>query len=154
MHTFMCACASASQKFVDALNATGVIPRDISIDSSSSDINCLLGFDDAATAVDSKLPQFPELPSRKAGKISDQEIHSVPDSPMMGTTSSFGSTSSASCLSNLPLIRVHVDDKGGRSGLILEEHFFQLNVGGNPAATISPCLENPSSVFEDDERLE
>eukprot|EP00268_Persea_americana_P030057 TRINITY_DN290_c1_g1_i2.p1 TRINITY_DN290_c1_g1~~TRINITY_DN290_c1_g1_i2.p1 ORF type:complete len:661 (+),score=154.13 TRINITY_DN290_c1_g1_i2:271-2253(+) len=140
--------------FVDALNGTGVIPRGLSADSSSSDVNCLLGLDDAAAGADSKPPQFPDSPSGKAGKISGQEIHSVPDSPMMGTTSSFGSTSSASCLSNLPPIRVHVDDGGGRSGLVLDEHFSQLNVGADPAATISPSVENPSRVFSDDERLE
>lgn len=79
----------------------------------------------------------------------------MPDSPMMGTTtSSFGSTSSASCLSNLPPIRVHVDDGGGRSGLVLEEHFSQLNVGGDLAATISPSVENPSRVFSEEERLD
>ncbi|RWR82086.1 atrophin-1-like protein [Cinnamomum micranthum f. kanehirae] len=130
-------------------------PHGLSADSSSSDVNCLLGLDDAAAGADSKPPQFPDSPSGKAGKISGQEIHSVPDSPMMGTTtSSFGSTSSASCLSNLPPIRVHVDDGGGRSGLVLEEHFSQLNVGGDPAATISPSVENPSRVFSDDERLD
>ncbi|KAJ8617904.1 hypothetical protein MRB53_014090 [Persea americana] len=101
-----------------------------------------------------KLPQSLDSPSRKAGKISRQEIHSVPDSLMMGMTSSFSSTSSASCLSNLPPIRDHVNDGGGQSGLVLEEHFSQLNVGGDPTATISPFVGNPSRVFSDDERLE
>ncbi|KAJ8639508.1 hypothetical protein MRB53_016202 [Persea americana] len=99
--------------FVDAFNATGIIPRGLSADSSSSDVNCLLGLDDAVAGADSKPPQFLDLPSGEAGKISSQEIHSVPDSPMMATTLSFGSTLFPSCLSNLPPICVHVVD-GGR----------------------------------------
>lgn len=156
--------------FVDALNGAGILPHGLSADSSA-DVNCLLGLDEggggavaaAAGAAGTKVSQFPDSPSGKPGKLG-QESHSVPDSPMMETTSSFGSTSSASCLSNLPPIRVHVDDSGGRlqdPRLGLEEHFSQMNIGGAlppsvvaAAAVISPSTENPSRGFSDDERFE
>ncbi|XXG74164.1 hypothetical protein AAC387_Pa07g2953 [Persea americana] len=150
--------------FVDALNGAGVIPRGLSADSSP-DVNCLLGLDEGSShggaTGGAKNPHLPESPSGKVGKVG-QDIHSVPDSPMMETSSSFGSTSSAPCLSNLPPIRVHVDEGGLRTQdprLGLEEQFRQMNVGGGPAAAsaaavISPAAENPSRVFSDDERFE
>lgn len=154
--------------FVDALNGAGVIPRGQSADSSP-DVNSLLGLDEGSShggggsaAGGAKNPHLPESPSGKVGKVG-QDIQSVPDSPMMETRSSFGSTSSASCLSNLPPIRVHVDEGGLRTQdprLGLEEHFGQMNVGGGPpaaavaAAAISPAAENPSRGFSDDERFE
>ncbi|CAN4124879.1 unnamed protein product [Withania somnifera] len=61
--------------------------------SESSSVNCLLGLDD--------------------------DVKQVPDSPMVETTSSFGSGSSMpSSLVNLPPIKVHVEEnqKGGRGG--------------------------------------
>lgn len=74
-----------------------------------------------------------------------QDVHSVPDSPMLETTSSFGSTSSSPSLANLPPIRVHVEDGGSGGGaggvrvvqqqqdqkvLGIEEQFAQMGVGG------------------------
>lgn len=155
--------------FVDALNGAGVIPRGLSTDSSP-DVNSLLGLDEGsshgggASAGGVKNPHLPESPPGKVGKVG-QDIQPVPDSPMMETRSSFGSTSSASCLSNLPPIRVHVDEGGLRTQdprLGLEEHFGQMNIGGGPpaaaaaaaAAAISPAAENPSRGFSDDERFE
>ncbi|CAH2042096.1 unnamed protein product [Thlaspi arvense] len=65
-----------------------------------------------------------------------QDVHSVPDSPMVDTTSSFGSTSSSPSLANLPPIRVRMEDQkppppppaGG-----IEEQFSQMSVGGGGA---------------------
>ncbi|KAK2392532.1 hypothetical protein QL285_065883 [Trifolium repens] len=61
-----------------------------------------------------------------------QDVHFVPDSPMLETTSSFGSTSSSPSLANLPPIRVHVEDGGsggvGQKVLGIEEHFAQMGV--------------------------
>ncbi|KAJ8637296.1 hypothetical protein MRB53_011563 [Persea americana] len=62
--------SKSDQWFVDALNAIGVIPRGLSPESSSSNVNCLLGLDNAAAGADSKPPQLLDSPSRKAGKIS------------------------------------------------------------------------------------
>jgi len=44
------------------------------------------------------------------------DVHYVPDSLVMETSSSFGSTSSSPSLANLPHIRVHVED-GGSGGV-------------------------------------
>ncbi|KAG2302102.1 hypothetical protein Bca52824_030753 [Brassica carinata] len=57
----------------------------------------------------------------------------LPDSPMLDTSSSFGSTSSSPSLANLPPIRVHVEEGGGVKGvhdqkLGIEEQFARFNV--------------------------
>ena len=49
------------------------------------------------------------------------DVHYVPDSPVMETSSSFGSTSSSPSLANLPHIRVHVED-GGSGGVRAQQH--------------------------------
>ncbi|KAJ1423671.1 leucine-rich repeat extensin-like protein 5 [Sesbania bispinosa] len=46
----------------------------------------------------------------------NQHVHVVPDSPMLETASSFGSTSPPPSLANLPPIRVHVEDGMGGGG--------------------------------------
>ena len=76
----------------------------------------------------------------KNSKQQGQEIQSVPDSPMMETNSSFGSTSSSpSAVANLPPIKIHVDDGGSVGSGVrmqdqkvvgIEEQFAQLGVGG------------------------
>ncbi|KAL0693242.1 hypothetical protein Bca4012_060422 [Brassica carinata] len=63
-----------------------------------------------------------------------QQQHNLPDSPMLDTSSSFGSTSSSPSLANLPPIRVHVEEGGGGKGmhdqrLGIEEQFARFNVG-------------------------
>lgn len=63
-------------------------------------------------------------------------MHNLPDSPMLDTSSSFGSTSSSPSLANLPPIRVHVEESGGARGmqdqrLGIEEQFARFNVGNN-----------------------
>ncbi|KAM0978857.1 hypothetical protein FF1_014777 [Malus domestica] len=50
------------------------------------------------------------------GTVNEQDVHSVPDSPMLEDSSSFGSTSSSPSLVNLPSIRVHVEDGIGGEG--------------------------------------
>ncbi|XP_058091413.1 protein PAL OF QUIRKY-like [Magnolia sinica] len=144
--------------FVDALNGAGVIPRGLSAASAdSADVNCLLGLDDSGG----------NGGGGGGGAASDAKTH-PPDSPMLETaSSSFGSTSSAHFLSNLPPIRVHVDESGvrmqePRTGL--EEQFNQMNVSaaaavsgaatGAPLMNISPSNENLNRVFSDDERVE
>ncbi|KAL6010807.1 hypothetical protein ACLOJK_001249 [Asimina triloba] len=146
--------------FVEALNGAGILPRGLSaVSADSADVNCLLGLDDSGV----------NGVGGGAGAGSDQKNHN-PDSPMLETaSSSFGSTSSAHFLSNLPPIRVHVDDGNVRQQdpkMGIEEQFNQMNVGGAaavsaattavPAATttISPSNENQNRVFSDDERVE
>ncbi|KAL0430184.1 UNVERIFIED_CONTAM: hypothetical protein Sradi_0644400 [Sesamum radiatum] len=64
-----------------------------------------------------------------ANSVANHDVHSVPDSPMLETTSSFGSTSSSPSMANLPPIRVHVEENPKVGGLGIEEQFQQISVG-------------------------
>ena len=108
--------------FVDALN-NAMLGRGR---SSADSVNCLLGIDESKA---STVNQDSEIVGKIMGG-SRQEIHSVPDSPMLGTFSSFGSASSTPSLSNLPPIRVRSDDVAPDRrtiGVGLEEPFAQIS---------------------------
>nr|XP_016489478.1 PREDICTED: putative mediator of RNA polymerase II transcription subunit 8 [Nicotiana tabacum] len=130
--------------------------------SESSSVNCLLGLDDDVNC---------NVKGEKNVKLSAQDVQSVPDSPMVETTSSFGSTNSTPSLANLPPIKVHVEENNQRVGL--EEQFSQLGVGvskvdsSSPLAPAAPVTgagfsgvpvvvggDYGSRVFSDDERSE
>ncbi|KAE9450963.1 hypothetical protein C3L33_17121, partial [Rhododendron williamsianum] len=76
--------------------------------SESASVNCLLGLDDDDD-VSGKSNSAPVTAAGKdgeeGGKGGGVSVHSVPDSPMLETSSSFGSTSSSPSLANLPPIR-------------------------------------------------
>lgn len=57
-----------------------------------------------------------------------QDVHSVPDSPMLETTSSFGSASSSPSIANLPSIRVRPEEGSGPK-LGIEDQFANMVVG-------------------------
>ncbi|KAJ3700864.1 hypothetical protein LUZ61_004569 [Rhynchospora tenuis] len=133
--------------FVDALNsAIGTIdglPRGISADSTS--VNCLLGLED-----DSSTHSRPAAAAVVAGgpgdqKLSRPDVHSVPDSPLLDKSSSFGSTSSAPSLSNLPPIRVRPDDRppDHRMQGNIEDHFAHMTLPGSAA---QPEVVQPAQV--------
>ncbi|KAJ6791967.1 putative leucine-rich repeat extensin-like protein 2 [Iris pallida] len=156
--------------FVDALNGdigTGIddLPRGMSADSAS--VNCLLGLEDDSS-VHSRAgpagggggvggrapggggglqhadPLFPGPDS--SGKLTRPDVQSVPDSPMLDTTSSFGSASSAPSLSNLPPIRVRPDDRPPDPRYAnIEDHFVQMNLQSatTTAASAVPRPEEP-----------
>ncbi|XP_042488132.1 uncharacterized protein LOC122068321 [Macadamia integrifolia] len=117
--------------FLDALNGAGILPRGISADAAS--VNGLLGLNDAIHVhpfADGEAQPDSVGGNNKQVNKSGQDVQSLSDSPMMETNSSFGSTSSSPSMSNLPPIRVHVED-GGRlhdQKVGLEEHFSQLSV--------------------------
>ncbi|XP_015941946.1 leucine-rich repeat extensin-like protein 5 [Arachis duranensis] len=132
--------AKSDDWFLNALNGSGLLNRGF---SDSASVNCLLGLDDDASGnnVDHSSRDPVEASSQPGsfgnGKNPKQEVHSVPDSPMLETTSSFGSTSSSPSLANLPPIRVHVEDGSGGGGvrmvqdhkvLGIEEQFAQMGV--------------------------
>ncbi|KAK3031566.1 hypothetical protein RJ639_036365 [Escallonia herrerae] len=103
--------------FLNALNgATGGF-------SESASVNSLLGLTDDAAGTP-KADLSAKDAEVKAG-VKHQDVHSVPDSPMLDTTSSFGSTSSSPSLANLPPIRVHVEEQ--KVGVI-EEQFSQMGL--------------------------
>ncbi|MCL7038065.1 hypothetical protein MKW94_006205 [Papaver nudicaule] len=132
--------------FVDALNGSGNLPRGLSADSAS--VNCLLGLDDVVRIQDHNhnllhnQQQQVEMNSNiqsemSLGNLNKQlkgggnnnnvpDIQSIPDSPMMETNSSFGSTTSSPSMSNLPPIRVHVEDQKVVGGL--EDQFSHISI--------------------------
>lgn len=140
--------------------------------SESASVNCLLGLDDDAVITPNANSKDVEtgIGNVKGGRFAD--VHSVPDSPMLETTSSFGSASSSPSLGNLPPIKVHVEDQkvGG-----IEEQFSQMSVlesaqqkvddGGFVVLSSQPAnsttvaaqpvmAEYTNRVFSDDERSE
>ncbi|CAM0878474.1 unnamed protein product [Alopecurus aequalis] len=185
--------------FVDALNSAisgsfDGIPRGISTDSAS--VNCLLGLeDDSSQHSRSGVPSSGPTPAdhqlanqqkhaaaaaAAAAARHQHDVQSVPDSPMLDKNSSFGSTSSAPSLSNLPPIRVRQqevmqpDSRIAPPQLSVEDHFAQMGISsdqpphmvgylqqplqqapipamGLPVASMPPP-EVPSRVFSDDER--
>ncbi|XP_047321386.1 uncharacterized protein LOC124925432 [Impatiens glandulifera] len=119
--------------FLDALNGT---TRPF---SESASVDCLLGLDEdiAAIAGNNDCSSAKEAESQLKGvggnssKLGAQDIQSVPDSPMLETTSSFGSASSSPLLANLPPIRIRPEEhKPQVSGI--EDQFLQMNVAGAP----------------------
>ncbi|KAJ0962660.1 hypothetical protein J5N97_027782 [Dioscorea zingiberensis] len=154
--------------FVDALNsavvAGGGLPRGLSGDPAS--VNCLLGLEDDSSTHSraGRAPPPPEVEQQVLHRPdSSGRLPSVSDSPLE-TTSSFGSTSSAPCLSTLPPIRVRPEDRG------LDEHFSHMNISAGtaaapthpppppiPLATVSATAPSispsePNRVFSDDEK--
>ncbi|KAK3036708.1 hypothetical protein RJ639_030532 [Escallonia herrerae] len=91
--------------------------------SESASVNSLLGLTDDAAGTP-KADLSAKDAEVKAG-VKHQDVHSVPDSPMLDTTSSFGSTSSSPSLANLPPIRVHVEEQ--KVG-VMEEQFSQMGL--------------------------
>ncbi|KAK4792203.1 hypothetical protein SAY86_022638 [Trapa natans] len=94
--------------------------------SDPAQINCLLGLDDdmAATTQANSTDSGRDEKGVKQG----QDIHSVPDSPMLETTSSFGSASSSPSIVNLPSIRVRAEEGSGPK-LGIEDQFSNMVVG-------------------------
>ncbi|KAG6573935.1 hypothetical protein SDJN03_27822, partial [Cucurbita argyrosperma subsp. sororia] len=134
---------SSDDWFLNALNGAGLLNRGF---SDTASVNCLLGLDDdvGVNNLDSgtREAEGSQPGSFGNGKGGKQDVHSVPDSPMIETTSSFGSTSSSPSLANLPPIRVHLEDTGNSGGggvgavrvqdqkVGIEEQFLQMSVGG------------------------
>lgn len=134
--------------FLNALNGAALLNRGF---SDSASVNCLLGLDDdLVTAVAAGAAGAVVATATGGGGSNEagvaglqkkvQDVQSVPDSPMMETTSSFGSSSSSPSLANLPPIRVHVEDNSTGGGGVkvqdqkpvmgIEDQFSQMNVGG------------------------
>lgn len=126
--------------FMNCLNGTHVMSRGF---SDSASVNCLLSLDEDAAANNLESSSARDLEGSQPGGFGNcktakqgQDVHSVPDSPLLETSSSFGSTSSSPSLANLPPIRVHVEDGSGGGGgvkmqdqkLGIEEQFAQMSI--------------------------
>ncbi|KAL6626702.1 hypothetical protein ACP70R_030428 [Stipagrostis hirtigluma subsp. patula] len=153
--------------FVDALNSAmsgslDGIPRGISTDSAS--VNCLLGLeDDSSVHSRSGVPNSAPSEDQRANQQKLQapaaapaagrhphDVQSVPDSPMLDKNSSFGSTSSAPSLSNLPPIRVRPEDRppDGRVGppAGVEDHFAQMGISEQQVPPAVAYMQPPQQV--------
>ncbi|KAI3817224.1 hypothetical protein L1987_11013 [Smallanthus sonchifolius] len=92
--------------FLNALNGTN------SVFSDTSSVNCLLDLDDEISFPERKDVSYKTVVgSNLRENCSGQDVHSIPDSPMMETTSSFGSASSIPSQANLMSITVNADDQ-------------------------------------------
>ncbi|CAI9096127.1 OLC1v1032207C1 [Oldenlandia corymbosa var. corymbosa] len=151
--------SKSSEWFFNALNATTPSCKNRAFSETSS-VNCLLGLDDAmenqnpaVKDVDAQLDSITKrdgsgggIPGKVNNNLSTnynnngnlaQDVHSVPDSPMLETSSSFGSTSSSpSTTANLPPIKVGSDEgsnhQKGVAGLGIEEQFAQVTSVSKP----------------------
>ncbi|XWS68818.1 hypothetical protein CRYUN_Cryun04dG0125300 [Craigia yunnanensis] len=113
--------------FLNALNEAGLLNKAFS--DSAKNVNCLLGLDDdrRGNVVEVGLKDEGSS-SQKNMNLKNQDVHSVPDSPMLETTSSFGSTSSSPSPASLPPIRVHAEDQKEHKLVGIEEQFAQFTV--------------------------
>ncbi|TYK28451.1 ataxin-2-like protein [Cucumis melo var. makuwa] len=160
--------------FVDALNnSAGMIPRGL---SDSATMECMVNLDavrtsDSCNDLENQGHDSLGHIDKQVVKISSsaQDVQSIPDSPAVENDSSFGSSSSVPSMSNLPPIRVRVEETEGRvqdPKVGLEEQFGQMNFGVPPiptalaaaAATVPLGVisnqENANRVYLDDERPE
>ncbi|KAH9802274.1 PB1 domain-containing protein [Citrus sinensis] len=97
---------------VDALNGSGLLPRG----HSDTTMECLLNLDSENDLEGAQL---------EADHDHNKQVQcSLPDSPLVENSSSFGSSSSSPSMSNLPPIRVRAEDQ--RNGAI-EEQFAQMS---------------------------
>nr|CAN82042.1 hypothetical protein VITISV_033523 [Vitis vinifera] len=165
--------------FLNCLNGTNLMTRGF---SDSASVNCLLSLDEDAVANNLDSSSARDLEASQPGGFGTcktvkqgQDVHSVPDSPMLETSSSFGSTSSSPSLANLPPIRVHVEDGSGGGSVRLqdqklgiEEQFAQMSVAmqkqdegfvvlsspatAGAAVPVMAGGDYPNRVFSDDER--
>lgn len=138
--------AKSESWFVDALNGSGLIPRNL---SDSATMDCLLtGSENSCNDLEAQGDFFGD--NNKQG-INDvmknvnnvvHDVHSInQESPFVeNSSSSFGSSTSSPCLSNLPSIRVRMDDNGarvmqnGHKAIGIEEQFAQMSTGFAAAA--------------------
>lgn len=171
--------AKSETWFVDALNGTGLnIPRGL---SDSAAIDNLLEFDDQIVnnnntdhCMDLEAHSEPLNENKMLKNMQDVQS-SMPDSPVVETNSSFGSSSSSPSMSNLPPIRVRVETNGARlqdqmAGLDEQFSHMSTSVATNvhnqgdgvvmlsappPIPVVSSttvCCANPNRVVSDDER--
>ncbi|KAF7847983.1 hypothetical protein BT93_L2393 [Corymbia citriodora subsp. variegata] len=108
--------------FVDALNNAGILPRGLS-DSAATAMDCLVDLDTSRDPQHDLEAQIEDHHAAAAAAADDnsngkqvkavQDVHfAMPDSPVVeNSSSSYGSSSSSPSMSNLPPIRVRVDQR-------------------------------------------
>ncbi|KAL6281622.1 hypothetical protein ACE6H2_018503 [Prunus campanulata] len=139
--------AKSESWFVDALNGSGLLPRNL---SDSATMDCLLtGSENSCNDLEAQGDFFGDNNNNKQGingvmkNVNNVvDVHSInQESPFVeNSSSSFGSSTSSPCLSNLPPIRVRLDDNGarlmqnGHKAIGIEEQFAQMSTGFAAAA--------------------
>lgn len=137
--------AKSENWFVDALNGTGLLPRGLSDSAATDNLVELDGIQksDSSANLD---PQNEILGFNK-------QVHSnLPDSPMVETSSSFGSSSSSPSMSNLPPVKVRIGNDSARfhdqmAGL--DEQLSHVSIAPNappPTHSVIGCAATVSSV--------
>ena len=116
--------AKSETWFVDALNHAGLLPRRL----SDSDTGCMLNLDgvrgsDSCNDLEAQAADNSLGDNNKQVRSNVHDVHSTSDSPMVEHSSSYGSSSSSPSMSNLPPIRVRVEDQ--KVGM--EEQFAQIS---------------------------
>lgn len=129
----------SEERFFNALNGKASLSTAASDRgfSESSSVNYLLGLDDDLAVKVGIMEKEVEAPMERA-KLGDtgnvnvtdryvinQDVHSIPSSPMLRRTSSFGSTSSIPS-TNLPPTGLHAEEN---SKVVIEEQFQQISAG-------------------------
>ncbi|XWS60975.1 hypothetical protein CRYUN_Cryun07bG0085200 [Craigia yunnanensis] len=121
--------AKSETWFVDALNGSGLIPRG---NSDSATMETLLNLDGEFEAQEGAEEQNKQA---KNYNVVHEVQYPLPDSTMVEKTSFFGSSSSSPSMSNLPPIRVRVDQAGGAKvqdqRIGIEEQFAQISFATN-----------------------
>ncbi|CAM8884223.1 unnamed protein product [Rhodiola kirilowii] len=115
---------NSDEWFLSALNGSRTLSGGF---SDSTSVNCLLGLENAnSNELGLSRGLGSEFANGVSVKVSNQDIHSVPDSPMMETTSSFGSMNSTPSMANLTPIRVRVNDGGIRAHDCAQDHILGI----------------------------
>ncbi|CAL9118510.1 unnamed protein product [Musa textilis] len=145
--------------FVDALNsAIGGMGVD-ALSTNSASVNCLLGLEDDSSVHSrsggrgggggghSEAEQLVLPRPDSSGKLvrHGQDVPFVPDSPMLDKASSFGSTSSAPSLSNLPPIPVPTDGRAAAEQRIggIDDHFAHMGLSPDSATRPDEGFKEP-----------
>ncbi|CAL9183773.1 unnamed protein product [Musa hybrid cultivar] len=141
--------------FVDALNSAigGMGVDALSTDSAS--VNCLLGLEDDSSVHSrsgygggggghSEAEQLVLPRPDSSGKLV-RHGQDVPGSPMLDQASSFGSTSSAPSLSNLPPIPVPTDGRAAAEQRIsgIDDHFAHMGLSPDSATRPDEGFKEP-----------
>ncbi|KAL8142027.1 hypothetical protein V2J09_015059 [Rumex salicifolius] len=150
--------------FLNVLNGADLLQRGFSDPAS---VNCLLGLEEHGRSsrnldLNSNEGEGQVVQEEaamgdgkgKVGNLSNQDVHSMLDSSVIETNSSFGSASSSPAMSNLPRIRVHVEEGVGGGGARLfdqrvgiEDQFAHMGVNVQKQEEGFGMMSSPPSTY-------
>ncbi|CAI9787218.1 unnamed protein product [Fraxinus pennsylvanica] len=134
--------AKSETWFVDALNGTGLLPKGL---SESAAIDNLLELDGIQ-----KSDSSANLDAQNENLGVNKQVHSnLPDSPLVETSSSFGSSSSSPSMSNLPPIKVRIENGNARfhdQMVGLDEQFSHVSIAPNAPPPTNSVTSGAAAV--------